>query len=468
MVNEAVGRMFGSIAAVTSESQWPIGSQIGTTLRSRGLPKWREIADERINGQVPDDGWLSRYIEELYDGAQGCISIAETPARTLSAPLAKPIRVEQDPGTLSAPPVKPIRVEQDTWTLSAPPVKIIRVEQDPWARGSVLEPASSAVTAMPVEQCTDEKDPWMRGGNASSVPAHDTWTYAGVAASSSSDEPKQPSEPSSLAADSVAPKCMPEMVQETSGAPPTSSWEVFWQSTVSQKHVPQSPGSTPRGVPEPCEMAVNKMKSEYAKTPCRGKQAQIMTARQADGTWKDPEEGAHERDGEGRQPKWVMDIVAMFLMAFHVSIKPYCRERCSLRTDRKYAPGKERKSLPKTYYDPQEFIVNNHAKTLKSILRSRADSSTTPDWETDQDVLSVGVMRQIATDMLSKFLWRQAWSRAEYRYVWKQPVGAWDWDNMWLDEYEVETIATMVMRGYLSAGVSEIQEAAAALKLKRK
>ena len=84
------------------------------------------------------------------------------------------------------------------------------------------------------------------------------------------------------------------------------------------------------------------------------------------------------------------------------------------------------------------------------------------------DLLSVDVMRKIATDMLSKFLWRQAWSRAEYRYVWKQPVGAWDWDNMWLDEYEVETIATMVMRGYLSAGVREIQEAAAALKLKRK
>ena len=113
-----------------------------------------------------------------------------------------------------------------------------------------------------------------------------------------------------------------------------------------------------------------------------------------------------------------------------------------------------------------KFIAKNHARTLKAVLRSRTDTSIAPDWEKDHDWLSVDVMRRIATDMLRKFMYQSVWSRAECRYVWKQPVGAWGWDYMWLDEYEVETIATMVMRGYLSANAHEIQEAAAALKRK--
>ena len=77
----------------------------------------------------------------------------------------------------------------------------------------------------------------------------------------------------------------------------------------------------------------------------------------------------HTSQGGARHPKWVMDIVAMFLMSFHVSIGSYCRERCYLRNDRR--GKKPRTSFPKTYYDALPFIVNNHAKTVDAIIQGR-------------------------------------------------------------------------------------------------
>ena len=103
---------------------------------------------------------------------------------------------------------------------------------------------------------------------------------------------------------------------------------------------------------------------------------------------------------------------------------------------------------------------------MDAIIQGRSDQSTAPNWLMDQDWLDVKVMREVATTMLSRFVHRQVWDRATNTWQWEQPIGAYDWDNMYLFPHEVETIATTVIRGYLAAGPREIQEAATALEHK--
>ena len=62
-----------------------------------------------------------------------------------------------------------------------------------------------------------------------------------------------------------------------------------------------------------------------------------------------------------QHPKWVMDLVALFLAAFHESISEYAMDRCS------WARGQTRP--PRTVRDVDRFVQQANTRTLDDIKR---------------------------------------------------------------------------------------------------
>ena len=466
-LNKAVARMFASIGAVASEAKSRAGGRIGGALAARGNPKWHAISDDIIAGRLPDDNWLSRYFEDLYRDVMAFISVdKEKPKPVLLLPSDDDSSSEytvtkEKPQNRNLEDVIGSKRLSSGWGVAdVVPVAGVPALDDssPTEPSETEEQSVHLLSDAPKERVEKRstEDLLASPQTASSSGVADAAPIAGVTADVEMTEE-------------------PQMTLNPIEDKPTTSWGKFWASSASHEHAPQSPATTPRGQLDPCERAVCEMKKQYADTSYRGKQARKMRARgqapydQSDGGRQqqashDPRDEKTHQPGGARHPKWVMDIVAMFLMSFHVSIGSYCRERCYLRNDRR--GKKPRTSFPKTYYDALPFIVNNHAKTVDAIIQGRSDQSTAPNWLMDQDWLDVKVMREVATTMLSRFVHRQVWDRATNTWQWKQPIGAYDWDNMYLFPHEVETIATTVIRGYLAAGPREIQEAATALEHK--
>jgi hypothetical protein len=88
------------------------------------------------------------------------------------------------------------------------------------------------------------------------------------------------------------------------------------------------------------------------------------------------------------------------------------------------------------------FIQNKHAQARVKLVKA-ASGVGRPLF--DLEFLDVEVVRSVANDMVSLFVWE--WD-------------VWRWDGVWLDPYERDTILAVCMRNFLSVGQREINSAA--------
>ena len=77
------------------------------------------------------------------------------------------------------------------------------------------------------------------------------------------------------------------------------------------------------------------------------------------------------------------------------------------------------------------------------------------NWYLDSEWLDVAVAREVTDRMVRPFVW--AWEEVT------PPIGPWEWNGVWLYDYEATTINSRTMRGFMSANADQIREAAQAV-----
>ena len=168
--------------------------------------------------------------------------------------------------------------------------------------------------------------------------------------------------------------------------------------------------------------------------------------RQVRGKWDD-------NKWEQVYPQAEMDLIATLLVALWEAMQPYVRPRC--------LPSRNQNRPPRSITDVHRFIQNKHAQVRAKLVKA-ASGVGRPLF--DLEFLDVEVVRSVANDMVSLFVWE--WDVWRWDGVWRlvrekpPPKNVWRWDGVWLYPYERDTILAVCMRNFLSVGQREINSAA--------
>ena len=214
-----------------------------------------------------------------------------------------------------------------------------------------------------------------------------------------------------------------------------------WKCHMQRRWIPRmTPTVTPTATPRDIAPEIRERVKGYKASAFRGQglkrdAGNTSTSRQVKGKRNDDH-------AKPRYPQRSMDLVAVFLQSFHIAFKPY-----GLRG---WKNAHNTDQPPRDLRESQEFIQNKHAEAMEKIQRTAEAAGTR--WELADVWLDVGVVRAVADQFLSPFVWQ--WDALS------PPPSVWRWTGVWIYPYEKETILAICMRNFLSVNQEEIRSAA--------
>ena len=459
LLNKAFTSMCGGIGGVASATK--LGSALALELRTYAGPCWNSMSDANIYGTGDMVPWLTQFFGDLRGYLTSKLASMEAvlanPALVLSSLSSLPVRdPSQAMNTANPAYAQPTAPTCVPWMPDKPTVKPaqaipalslpIRLKADPWSSGAAMVTLpSQPVHERPLTNNTalaPKIDPWMPEATASPP-------------TGKGDKPADKLVRGGLNADGEgAPNAEGSTCGSAESAPPLSQ-AVFPPSDIASSshgggHVESRGGSVPTGFPPHVWAAMADAISAPPRSPCNTPRddmsvRQVRVMRESYG--ESSRRGTQKRKGKATDspqhcdfPQWVGDVVAMFLASFHRAVQPYALDRAwkdAKQADYSY-------DHPRTIRQTSRFVQQRHKGATQAFQRKAGAADRNENsWVLESRWIDIALAREVAADMLAPFFWM--------RHETECPRGTWGWKSFWLSDYEVSTILTQTMGGFLSA-----------------